>query len=215
MEERNKIALILSFIAVFFGIVAIITSRPYLLKFDTVGIMVTILCGLVALLIGWNIYTVIDVRNITERINNNTEHQITQIEQQFNEKIDKEILKISSDVGNELKLFKRRLDQGEALLQANIATALAASIDNTNIDKNFLFLMHSLSAIVLWENCNEYGNADASISLLINVLRNERVILTDGQSKSIERQMARIKGDNIKSFDKLLDFVSKIKKNHA
>lgn len=67
--ERGTFAIILSAIAVFFGIVAIITSRPYLLDFDAVGVMVAILCGLITLLIGWNIYTVIDTKQTLKRLN--------------------------------------------------------------------------------------------------------------------------------------------------
>lgn len=65
--ERGTFAIILSFIAVFFGIVAIITSRPCLSDFNSIGVIVAALCGLVTLLIAWNIYQVIDTRAIRQK----------------------------------------------------------------------------------------------------------------------------------------------------
>lgn len=62
--ERGTFAIVLSFIAVFFGVVSIITSRPYMLDCDTTGVMVTILCCLVTVLIGWQIFNVIEINAI-------------------------------------------------------------------------------------------------------------------------------------------------------
>lgn len=62
--DRGLYAIILSFIAIFFGIVAIITSRPYLLDFNATGVMVTVLCCLVTVLIGWQIFNVLEISKI-------------------------------------------------------------------------------------------------------------------------------------------------------
>lgn len=91
--ERGTFAIILSAIAVFFGIVAIITSRPYLLDFDAVGVMVAILCGLITLLIGWNIYTVIDTKQTLKRLNS------------LDEAINQAVKQVESKWQNDLAIF--------------------------------------------------------------------------------------------------------------
>ena len=65
--KRDIFAIILSFIAIFFGIVAIYTSRPYNWDMDFVGLSFNIMFALITLLVAWNIYSAIDAK---ERINN-------------------------------------------------------------------------------------------------------------------------------------------------
>ena len=63
----SKLSIILSGFAVLFGVVAIFTSRPYNYELDHIGFIVAVLVCIITLLIGWNIYTVIDVKDKIER----------------------------------------------------------------------------------------------------------------------------------------------------
>ena len=65
--ERSTFSIILSFIAIAFAICAIYTTRPYNWELDYVGFIVALLTIMVTLLLGWNIYRVIDAK---ERISN-------------------------------------------------------------------------------------------------------------------------------------------------
>ena len=60
--DKGTFAIILSAVAILFGIVAIITTRPYCWELDHVGVIITTLSLLVTLLIGWNIWSVLDIK---------------------------------------------------------------------------------------------------------------------------------------------------------
>lgn len=88
--KDSTFSVILSYIAIFFGIVAIYTTRPYNWELNFVGTTITILTFLVTILIGWNIYSVIDVRGRitkTEQENEKYKKQLEDKIRSFNEKI--------------------------------------------------------------------------------------------------------------------------------
>ena len=60
--KQSSFAIILSSIAIFLGLVAIFTTRPYNWDLDFVGVIIVILTFLVTLLIGWNIFTALDLK---------------------------------------------------------------------------------------------------------------------------------------------------------
>ena len=82
---KEKYSFILSCIAVSFGVVAIITSRPYLLDFNATGVMVSVLCILVTLLVGWNIYKTIETKEEIEKLKSFSEKKMAENEAATNE----------------------------------------------------------------------------------------------------------------------------------
>ena len=66
--KQSSFAIILSGIAIFFGLVAIYTTRPYNWDLDFVGALIVILTFLVTLLIGWNIFTALDLKKKVENM---------------------------------------------------------------------------------------------------------------------------------------------------
>lgn len=70
-HENNaaKIAVIFSLVATAISIFAFFTSKPYNWGVDFVGTAFSIMFALVTLLIGWNIYTVIDTKQTLKRLN--------------------------------------------------------------------------------------------------------------------------------------------------
>ena len=66
--EKNTISIIYSSIAIFISLVAIYTTRPYNWESDFVGLTITILSFLVTLLIGWNIFQVVDIKGRITKI---------------------------------------------------------------------------------------------------------------------------------------------------
>jgi len=63
MDKKGTYAMIFSGIAIFFGIIATFTSRPYNWDLDFVGVAFSIMFALITLLVAWNIYTVIDTKD--------------------------------------------------------------------------------------------------------------------------------------------------------
>lgn len=73
MKPKNSaVTVLLSSLAILFSIVALCVAIPRAstLAVDYLGLLVGILALLVTVLIGWNIYTVIDAKNIREEQNN-------------------------------------------------------------------------------------------------------------------------------------------------
>ena len=70
-DPSSKFAIVLSFIAIFFGIVAIITTRPYNWHIDFVGVAFATVCSLVTLFAAWNIYSAIDVDKKIKKFDDN------------------------------------------------------------------------------------------------------------------------------------------------
>ena len=66
--KQSSFAIILSGIAIFLGLVAIYTTRPYNWDLDFVGGIIMILTFLVTLLIGWNIFTALDLKRKVENM---------------------------------------------------------------------------------------------------------------------------------------------------
>ena len=173
--------------------------------FDYMGIIVGILSLLVTLLVAWNIYSALDIKR-----------ELNRKDIELNREIKKQYEKQSSEISDVFNKFKNRIEKGEALLQANIACANAASIDNTSIDKNYLFILHSLKAIVLWSHTNEYSNANSSIELLIKVLKGKKLALRKNQIIRVNGLLAEINNPKmIDKFDDLDDFIKSLKKSSS
>ena len=68
--KKENLALVLSGIAILISIIAICISCPHKaeLGFDYQGVLVGILSLLVTALIGWNIYTIIDIKRTRDKI---------------------------------------------------------------------------------------------------------------------------------------------------
>ena len=68
--KKENLALVLSGIAILISIIAICISCPHKaeLGFDYQGVLVGILSLLVTALIGWNIYTIIDIKSTRDKI---------------------------------------------------------------------------------------------------------------------------------------------------
>ena len=69
-DPSSKFAIVLSLVAILFGIVAIITTRPYNWHIDFVGVAFATVCSLVTFLAAWNIYSAIDMDKKIKRFDN-------------------------------------------------------------------------------------------------------------------------------------------------
>ena len=98
--DKATFSIILSGIAIFLGVVAIYTTRPYNWELDFVGTIITILTFLTTLLIGWNIYSVVDAKGRITRIEERQRKSTQDINEKYND------LSVRSRVSfNESKMF--------------------------------------------------------------------------------------------------------------
>lgn len=215
MKERTTLAIILSSIAIFFSIVALYTSRPYNWALDFVGVIISVLTLLVTLLVGWNIYTVVDFKREIEDVKKETETKLNNQKDVLDQTIRNAYKTGLKKVGHELIEMKSRTDKGEALLQANIATSLAASLNKPNVESEYLFISHSIKAIILWANSGEFSNASTNITFLIKVLDPQQVSLRKSQIKSLSEMVDKIpQSHKIDNIDALYDYISKLSERH-
>lgn len=93
-RHRNWIAIGLSGIAIIISVIAICFAayRTPELQFDYIGVLVGIIASLVTVLIGWNIYTLIDIKETSQRLN------------EFREEFEKKIKSVKGEVEFNVKL---------------------------------------------------------------------------------------------------------------
>ena len=68
--KKESLALFFSFMAILISVVSICVACPrnQELGFDYQGVLVGVLSLLVTVLVGWNIYTIIDIKNTKDKI---------------------------------------------------------------------------------------------------------------------------------------------------
>jgi hypothetical protein len=80
------------------------------------------------------------------------------------------------------------------------------------VENEYLFISHSIKAVLLWAHSKEFANANACIFFLCKVLNPENVSIRKNQMKSIEGLLERVENkDKIEQFDELYNFVSRLK----
>lgn len=84
-DDKCTFAIILSGIAIFLSIVAIYTSRPYNWELNFVGVGVTVLSVLVTLLVGWNIYSTLDIKKDSQRLRRDFENRVAENDKSVND----------------------------------------------------------------------------------------------------------------------------------
>lgn len=67
-KSSQLIIFFLSLIALIISLYSLLASRAFTRDADIIGIAVALLCGLVTLLIGWNIYNIIDIKGLRDQI---------------------------------------------------------------------------------------------------------------------------------------------------
>ena len=129
----KNVGFILSILAIILSILAICFSLPRTeLSFDYLGLIIGILGVLVTVLIGWNIYAVIDFRQEKQRLI-----------QYFNEQ--------KSDIhllGSDLRTTFLNQLSNNSLLEKNIADIYSQMMGlNKSLPLSFYYLFHTIGAI--------------------------------------------------------------------
>ena len=170
------------------SIIALCRQYPSSLSFDYNGIIVAILSLLVAVLVGWNIYQLID----------------------FNEK-NKQISVLGKRFEEELNYIHNKTDYNQAIVYAIISqnsSAYFASNEDSVMKYQMIY-----KGIVALKILSNYPNCDKEISslsdTLIKGLQNSSTILLNDKIKTDLLVMCgEINNKNkIPEFDKIVEFV--------
>lgn len=122
-EFKRKVCIYLSSIAVIISFIALCMAayRTPDLNFDYHGILPSVWSILITVLIGWNIYSIIDIKNIRER------------DEKFKNDIKSEIKSLQDNLKKENEEFKKSIED---------------KIEQHDIDKKIEYLRHDLRRIL-------------------------------------------------------------------
>ena len=148
MNNKFLISIGLSLFAIIVSVIALACVIPNRnLKFDYMGVIVAVLAILVTILIGWQVLQIIDLKRDL------SDHK-KDIEEDVKKKMKELDIKLSF-----IDLEKRKAN---ALFQGELAQ-LYGVLSKEVFNKEYLFINHTIKAVLLWEDCGEYRNACTNI----------------------------------------------------
>lgn len=204
LEMKNDISMktafpfILSFIAIVLSIVAICVSCPRSdMSFDYLGLITGVLGVLVTVLVGWNIYMIIDFKQEKEKL------------QQYFDEQKKEVRSVCNDV---IVTFKNQISQS-ALLEKNIADVYSQLMGlNKTVPLSFYYLFHLLGAIVSASQAENYDACNIWLAEIQRTLTSPDQIVMPVSCKKhlIEALMQIHKSDSIHDLDEVVNLIARI-----
>lgn len=193
--KQSSFAIILSGIAIFLGLVAIYTTRPYNWDLDFVGGIIMILTFLVTLLIGWNIFTALDLKRKVE----NMEKDVPKIKE-LKEKVEyqsRQIAEVATVTGiNVVQIYQDLRKRLNINLKANYITLA-----------NTLYVIRQLSLLQQFDQVDNYITAMEKDYIPIT----DKVEITDKEKERLLLIIASIPNqNNIPQMGKLLNIIASI-----
>lgn len=137
-------------------IVAHLAPRGVSLDFDYYGIIVGVLSILVTVLIGWNIYSVVDLKRIKE--------------EQYST-----LMNIQAE--------NQQIKRGVLLSRAQIEEDFAI-ICGSGVEERPYVISHTLKAIYLWAEIGEYDKANNCVNFIILALSEPTIIKCSKQNQT-------------------------------
>lgn len=198
ISMKTAFPFILSFIAIVLSIVAICVSCPRSdMSFDYLGLITGVLGVLVTVLVGWNIYMIIDFKQEKEKL------------QQYFDEQKKEVRSVGNDV---IVTFKNQISQS-ALLEKNIADVYSQLMGlNKTIPLSFNYLFHLLGAIVSASQAENYDACNIWLAEIQRTLTSPDQIVMPVSCKKhlIEALMQIHKSDSIHGLDEVVNLIAQI-----
>lgn len=167
------------------------------LYFDYSGVIVAIFSLLVTILIGWNIYSVLDIKQISQ--------EVEKISQQYDDRINdiQDLLKRVPEIENNNSLIVEQYI-------LNIYLRLSGK-DNSSVD--FHVLEVGLGVIDAFIKTNRIDNATTTTSLLVTVIDTGVSINSDEKEKLFTKLSRINNADKIQNFNSLIEHIAMIKTN--
>lgn len=189
------LALSISIISLIFSVFALFPSIPRLLnndnlQFDYIGLIIGILSIFVTVLIGWNIYQLIDFRDKKEQVNE---------------------LKVK--MTKELNYIHNKTDYNQALMYSMVSQseAIKFSPDGAIINK-FLMMCKGLTALKIFSNLPDCDIEIEKLSkTLVKGLENSSsTILKENMITQLLLMCGEIKNkDKINDFETIIEYLNK------
>lgn len=191
--------IILSIVAIFLSIIAICVSLPATeISFDYLGLLTGILGVIVTVLIGWNIYAVIDFRQEKQRL-------VQYFDEQKND-----IRLLGSDLRTS---FLSQLNN-EALMEKNIADIYSQMMGlNKSVPLTFNYLFHIVGAIRTASQAENYTACNLWLKEIRQVLVSpELVSVPSFGKKQMLQELLLIKNtEQIVGLNEVIDLVMHLK----
>lgn len=179
----------LSLIAIAFSVVALCRTCPRLenLNFDYMGVIVGILSLLITILIGWNIFQVVDLKT---------------------HKRDVELLK--EEVAKEINYIHNKVDFNTGMGHCVNAQVIASSlcIESKCLLK-YQMIYQCLLGVKTLSNLNEFKSCSDAVDTVCNVIQQTSdLILTDEERQDLKELFYTINSrDEINRINELRDFL--------
>lgn len=188
-DRKNLFSIVLSFLAIFFSVIAIYTSQPYNWKLNFVGLAIAILTILVTILIGWNIYSVLDLKG-------------------YKRKYNQLLLKIE----RETNYLHNKADYHYGLSMCYNSISLASSISKGS-DENVKYQMYIQGAqgMKILSNMCEFEHCNSVIDILYSTENaTSKIKLTSEERKQIVEVLKEIPNMNkINGLFELIEILNK------
>ena len=189
---------ILSSLAIVLSVVTICVALPRTdMSFDYLGLVTGILGVLVTVLVGWNIYMVIDFKQEKEKL------------QQYFDEQKKEVRSVGNDV---IVTFRNQISQS-ALLEKSIADVYSQLMGlNKTVPLSFNYLFHLLGAIVSASQAENYDACNIWINEIKRTLTSPGQIVMPSSCKKhlIEALMQIHKSDRIHGLDEVINLIVQV-----
>lgn len=191
---------ILSTIAIILSIVAICVAQPRTdMSFDYLGLITGILGVLVTVLVGWNIYMIIDFRQEKEKL-----------QQYFDEQ-----KKSVNSVGSDLLVSYRNHLSNSALLEKAIADVYAHLLgQRENVSLVFEYLFHLLDSLASASKAENYDACNLWVNEIKQVLTlssPEQFVLSESNKQQLLMTLMQVShSDRFIGFDDVVALISKI-----
>lgn len=172
------------------SIISLCNSHPCTSGLDYIGVIVGILSLLVTILIGWNIYTVIDFNKKKEELSKN-EAVLSDL-----------ILRVNNNTTAD-----------SAALEFNFAYLYAYLLTNNEpLGLGFWYINHTLNAILKYSEIAKYKECNALVEMLLSTITEPPKIKVNKKRKEdLLKLVLSIHGiSNIDKYSNVLSFVSNL-----
>lgn len=201
MIMKTKLSLILSSIAIVISIITICLALPRReVSLDYLGLITGILGVLVTVLIGWNIYMIIDFRQEKENL------------KQYFEEQKKSVRSVGNDL---LATYKNQLSNG-ALYEKSIADIYARlMVPKDMASLSYEYFFHVLGAIVTASQAENYDACNIWIKEMKNILASAgQVALLKSSKQHLVTTLLQIrKSDKLVGLEEIVELIAGIKED--
>lgn len=185
-ETKYRVAsclVVMSIVSCSMSLIALYIAIPQIPdnKYDYNGALVTILSVLVTLLLGWNIYTIIDIHKIRKEFDDFRNQTIQKIDV------------INNDLSNKVE---------RSLIESHRSMALM----NNELENNYFLLFHYMNMLIHQSSIGLYDDCNRTIAQIITI---GQIQVVQHRIDSIFQLLGQIQNANrISNYTSLVNYLS-------